>query len=96
MATQPGLQLLDLPGTALQQLLLSVPAPIAFTLATTCRRFREELQHNRKVCCVLSARDVMNLNCIQTPAFYSLRQFHLHAICTGHCAEDVAAPSTVP
>ena len=56
MATQqPTLQLMDLPGTALQQLLLAVPAPIAFMLATTCRRFREELQHNRKVCCILSA-----------------------------------------
>ena len=62
MATQPGLQLLDLPGTALQQLLLSVPAPIAFMLATTCRRFREELQHNRKVCCIQVS------NCIYLPS----------------------------
>lgn len=49
MADQVNLQLLDLPGTALQQLLLSVPPPIAFMLASTCRRFHEELQHNKKV-----------------------------------------------
>lgn len=48
-------QLMDLPGTALQQLLLSVPAPIAFMLATTCRRFHEELKHNRKVLYVVFA-----------------------------------------
>ena len=40
---------MDLPGTALQQLLLSVPPPIAFMLATTCRRFNDELMHNRRV-----------------------------------------------
>ena len=51
----PNVQLMDLPGTALQQLLLSVPAPIAFMLATTCRRFHEELKHNRKVLCVVFA-----------------------------------------
>ena len=50
-----NVQLMDLPGTALQQLLLSVPAPIAFMLATTCRRFHEELKHNRKVLSVLFA-----------------------------------------
>ena len=50
-----NVQLMDLPGTALQQLLLSVPAPIAFMLATTCRRFHEELKHNRKVQCVVLA-----------------------------------------
>lgn len=50
-----NVQLMDLPGTALQQLLLSVPAPIAFMLATTCRRFHEELRHNRKVLCVVFA-----------------------------------------
>lgn len=45
---QPNtLQLMDLPDTAIQQLLLSVPAPVAFTLATTCRRFQLELKHNR-------------------------------------------------
>lgn len=43
-----SLHLMDLPGTALQQLLLSVPPPIAFMLATTCRRFNDELRHNRR------------------------------------------------
>lgn len=54
-SNMPIVQLMDLPGTALQQLLLSVPAPIAFMLATTCRRFHEELKHNRKVLCVVVA-----------------------------------------
>ena len=48
-----SLHLMDLPGTALQQLLLSVPPPIAFMLATTWRRFNDELKHNRRVGAVL-------------------------------------------